>query len=257
MKQNTLLLLVIVLLCSGLISCQKEIVTDIPPDPAPGSVKLKTYIEDARNTPFSSIDTFDITYDVQDRIVSVVGRATGLRFLYAYQQASYITDIKVVDHLIIQDISFLNAAGWTDSTFQTNDEKDSSATRLIYNMSGQVVEERLYTYTTETGSIPDGNSYYEYDANGNVVKYTEKAATGQTIAVTSYTYNGNLNTVFLTPTSRPLPYKNLPVTKSIYYPGSGTESSTYEYTYDSNNNVTSEKETGSDGSFVIKKYIYN
>jgi len=256
MKQNPLLLLMIALLYGGLISCQKEVVDDLP-DPVPVVTKLKTYIEDARNTPLSTIDTFDITYDVQDRIVSVIGRITGLRFLYSYQQASYITDIKVVDHLIIRDVSFLNAAGWTDSTFQSNDEEDSSATRLIYNLNHDVIEERLYTYTTGTGSVPDGNNYYEYDANGNVLKYTEKTVTGQTISVTSYTYNDKLNTVFLTPANRPLPYKNLPVTKSVYYPGAGTESSTYEYSYDSNNNVTSEKETGSDGSFVIKKYIYN
>lgn len=256
MKQPIQFLLLIVLLCCGLISCQKDIVDDLP-DPAPGKVKLKTYIEDARNTPANILDTFDIVYDTQDRIVSVTGRATGLRFLYSYQPTNYITDIKVVDHLIIRDVSFLNAGGWTDSTFQTNDEKDSSATRLIYNLNHQVTEERLYVYTTETGSVPDGNNYYEYDANGNVVKYTEKTATGQTISVTSYTYNSYQNTVFLTPPNHPLPYKNLPLTKSIYYPGSDTESSAYEYTYDSNNNVISEKETGSDGSFVIKKYIYN
>lgn len=256
MKRHIHFLILSVLLCGGMISCQKGIVDDLP-DPVPAKVKLKTYIEDARSSPANILDTFEIAYDTQDRIVSVIGRITGLRFLYSYQPTNYITDIKVVDHLIIRDVSFLNAAGWTDSTFQTNDENDSSATRIIYNLNHQVIEERLYTYTTETGSVPDGNNYYEYDANGNVVKYTEKTATGQTISVTSYTYNSNQNTVFLTPLNYPLPYKNLPLTKSIYYPGSDTESSTYEYTYDSNNNVISEKETGSDGSFVIKKYIYN
>jgi hypothetical protein len=65
-----------------------------------------------------------------------------------------------------------------------------------------------------------------------------------------------LNTVFLTPPNHPLPYKNLPVTQSINYPGADTESSMVKYTYDNNKADISEKETGNDGSLVIKKYEY-
>jgi hypothetical protein len=256
MKQTFLLLSGTVFFSLLLASCQKDIVDDLPGEPQPSAVRLRTYIEDATNTSIPVIDTFDINYDSQDRILSVTGRLTGLKVLYNYHTSDYITDIKIIDHLIIRDVSYLNSLGWVDSTFQSNDDLDSSATKLIYNSNNQLIEERLYAYTTETGSVPDGNDYYEYDPNGNVIKYTEKRPTGETIATTTYTYNSFQNTVFLTPLYRPIPYKNLPVIKRVVYNGGSTESSETEYTYDSNNNVISEKETGSDGTFIIKKYIY-
>lgn len=256
MKQRFLILCAAAFFSLLLASCQKDIVDELPGQPQPGAVKLRTYIEDATNTAIPVIDTFDIDYDSQDRIISLIGRITGLKVLYNYRTSDYITDIKVINQLIIRSVSYLNTSGWVDSTFQTNDDLDSSASKLVYNSNNQLIEEKFYTYTTETGSVPAGNDYYEYDSNGNVIKYTEKTPAGETIATTTYTYNSFQNTVFLTPLYRPVPYKNLPVTKSVVYNGGGAESSETEYTYDSNNNVISEKETGNDGTFVIKKYIY-
>ena len=237
-----------------LISCQKDIVIDDLP--GTGSLKLKTYIEDARNTPYNAIDTFNVAYDETDRILALISNSGGGKFLFEYFTGSYALEIKYYDDIIIRDVSYINGAGLVDSTFQVNDTEDSSASKLIYNAGRQVVEERTYTYSALGGSILDGINYYTYDNNGNALTYTEKDETGEILSVTSYTYNDVLNTVFLTPSYHPLPFKNLPVTRSIIYSGGGSESSTIIYTYDTSSRVTSEKETFSDGTFVIKRYEY-
>ena len=253
MKQQHFLLLVFVLLCGVFESCQKEIVADDIPNPV--SVKLRTYIEDARNTSYNTIDTFDVNYDSQERIASLIGRGTGFKFLYSYQTSNYTTEIRFLEHLIIKDVSFLNGSGFVDSTFQYNDTGDSSTSKLTYSAKGEIIEERNYDYTLAGGSVLSDITTYVYDNNGNVITSTEKAANGQTIAVSTYTYNSFLNTVFLSPTNRPLYYKNLPATITVVS-GGVTESVTYEYTYDSDQRVISEKGSYSDGTFVIKKYEY-
>lgn len=254
MKLNLISASGIFLLASLFISCQKEIVTDLPDE---GSVKLRTYIEDARNTPYHAIDTFNIAYDESGRILALISNSTGAKFLYEYFTGSYALEIKVYDHIFIRDVSYINGAGLVDSTFQVNDAGDSSSSKLIYNASKQVTEERTYSYSALGGAILEGINYYTYDNNGNVVTYTEKDTSGETTSVTSYTYNAFLNTIFLTPSYHPLPFKNLIATRSTVYQGGGTDSSTFEYTYDSSNRVISEKETYSDGTFVIRHYEYS
>jgi hypothetical protein len=255
MKFNLSVTAIILLVVPVFTSCQKEIAVDDLP--GAGSVKLRTYIEDARNTPYNAIDTFNVSYDGDGRIVSLISVSSGAKFLYQYNPDNYVFDIKSQDHLIIRDVSYINGAGLVDSTFQYNDTEDSSTMKLLYNAARQVTEEREYDFSMLTGAVLQGINSYVYDNNGNVTEYTEKTASGQIISVTSYTYNNFLNTIFLVPGYRPLPYKNLPVTKSIYYPGGGTESSTTEYTFDNDSRVISEKETDSYGNFVIKKYLYN
>jgi hypothetical protein len=254
MKRNLLFIVCVLLLSAVFISCQKDIVIDDLPGAA--SVKLKTYIEDARNTPYNAIDTFNVAYDATDRILALISNSTGAKFLFEYYTGSYALEIKNYDHVIIRDVSYINSAGLVDSTVQVNDTDDSSTSKLIYNASKQVIEERTYTYSALGGPVLEGINYYTYDNNGNAITYTEKDESGQTISVTSYTYNDVLNTVFLTPSYHPLPFKNLPVTRSTVYTGGTTESSTSEYTYEISNRVTREKETYSDGTFVIKRYEY-
>ncbi len=254
MKSNLSFTICVLFLSSFFISCQKEIVVDDLPGAV--SLKLKTYIEDARNTPYNSIDTFNVTYDSQDRILSLVSNSSGGKFLYEYNMGNYALEIKDHDHVIIRDVSYINGAGLVDSTFQVNDTQDSSTSKLIYNLNKQVIEERSYIYSLVSGATLDGISYYTYDANGNATTYVEKTASGEMISTTTYTYNNILNTVFLTPSYHPLPFKNLPITKSVYFPGSGSETSTTEYTLDSSNRVIMEKETVAGGVFVIKRYEY-
>jgi hypothetical protein len=242
------------LLSGFLISCQKEIVVDDLPGNV--SLKVKRYIEDARNTQFNAIDTFNVVYDATDRILALQSNSTGFKFLYEYYTGSYALEIKNYDHVIIRDVSYINGAGLVDSTLQANDSGDSSTSKLIYNAGGQITEERTYSYSALGGAILYGINYYTYDNNGNAVTYTEKNESGQTISVTAYTYNDVLNTVFLTPSYRPVPFKNLPVTRRTVFTGGPTESSATEYTYDTSKRVTSEKETYSDGTFTIKHYEY-
>jgi len=92
--------------------------------------KLKLYIEDARATPYNSIDTFSLTYDNDNRITSL--RSKTLQFVYAYPSNGFTMDLYESSHLSIHEIGFIKG-NYVDSTFQYNDTFDSTTEKYIYN----------------------------------------------------------------------------------------------------------------------------
>ncbi len=93
-------------------SCQKDYT---PQTGQSTKTKLKTYIEDASKTPYNSIDTFNISYDASDRIISV-SNSGGSGFYYTYTATSYTMDLILAGQLNIRDISYINSDQLVDST---------------------------------------------------------------------------------------------------------------------------------------------
>ncbi len=245
-----------------LISCQKEYNPDGSGNPiVPVSSKVKMYIEDATNTPFPSIDSFDVTYDASNRIQSLVSRLDPLnKFQYTYNGSSNASlEIFNGGTVDIKELYYLNSNQLVDSSLQNNSTGDTSSSKFMYNANNQVIEELDYEYTPGIGNELITRISFEYDNAGNKTKETELDAAGDTLSVRTYTVNSSLfgPTSLLAPYI-PVSFKNLVSSESVYDPFGGTTSVTnFTYTFDSNGRITSETSSQPGTSFsIVKKYIY-
>lgn len=253
MRTNYIINAAVIFVVSVLFSCKKS-----DPAPSSGLAKVKTYIEDATNSPLHISDTFNVSYDANDRIQSLISTFSGGKFLYSYNGSSYTLDIMNANHLIIRETSFINSNSLVDSTFQYNDTNDSSTLRLIYNSNKQVIQQRWYEYSLISGAQLWKKEDFTYDANGNLIKNITTNPAGTTTIIITYTYNNVVpNLYLLGPVYRPVMYKNLPVSITYFYPGTGTtQSVAIAYVLDNNNRVVTETHTDNNGYTVIKKYSY-
>jgi hypothetical protein len=237
------------------ISCKKS----DPTQNGNSSSKVKTYIEDYSSQLIHVTDTFNISYDANDRVISLISTFSGGKFIYNYSgSSSYTLDIMRNSHLIIRETSFINANLLVDSTFQYNDTKDSGTTKLIYNSSGLQTQNRTYDYSISTGSVLWKINNYTYDPNGNLIKDIDTNPSGNINLITTYTYTNVATTVFsLATIYKPLPYKYLPNTITYFYPSTNTtETDNFSYTFDSFNRVSSQIQLDHNGNSTVKKFLY-
>jgi hypothetical protein len=247
MKKTTSLVLAALLMVAGM-SCQKEESVNPPPN---STNKIKTYTEDVTFQGGHIAETFNVNYDNKDRVISLVSATTpSSRFEYKYASDRFEMDIYVVGNLTIHGTFYLNSSGTlVDSVMQYNDTEDTTLTKYVYNGNKQLVQQREYEYSKQTGPVLFGTTYYTYDANGLVIK--EKDDDYET----TYKYDKVIkNTVNIGAPYMPLPIQ-LP-TQTITTDGSDTETVNYTYTFDSKNRLATEKAEISAGGTVIKTYTY-
>ncbi|MDR3716067.1 MAG: hypothetical protein P4L51_24955 [Puia sp.] len=216
------------------------------------SVRPKTYTENVTSSiTGNSVTTFDLTYDNNNRLISVVSTPAppALKTVYQYGTGSFTLDLYNSDALSIHEIVWLNAIPYIDSTFQYNDTQDTSTEKYIYNAGKQLVQKNEYTYSAATGGTLDNTTTYTYDNNGNVITETDDFST------TTYDYYPDLLTSFsLDMAYLPAP-RNLPKTVTINTGGT-TESATHTYTFDNNHRLVTDKIVASNGDIIIKSYTY-
>lgn len=239
-------------------SCQKEISGEIarPTDTTRtrgtggtlgSSFLVKTYTEDITTASGNLKVTFDLKYDISDRIVSMISRANaGDKFVYQYSANKFTMDLFNSNVLSIHMDCFLNNMQLIDSSLQYNDTRDTSTEKYSYNSAKQLTQKKEYEYNRSVAILIDKIAY-EYDAVGNVVIETGLSAT------TTYTYatqvnNLNFGQIYFSQS------KNLP-TKTITS-GAGGGTINHTYTVDSLNRVTSEKAISNDGNVLIRTYTY-
>ncbi len=230
------------------LSCQKE------PDFGEELVtnKIRTYTEEV-NSPVSGYikETFEVRYDQHDRIVGLESTTTpGNKFVYTYSDNDEFTlEIYGANVLVIRSRYFLNDFGFPDSTFQTNNEGDTSTAKYFYNANRQATAMWDYDYTTAGGSQLWNITEFSYDGKGRLIEESDN------YSITTYEYETEIaGRVILLPAFMLLP-PDLP-TKTIYT--SAGESYTIEHTYsfDSDGRLIREETAGSDGSIVVKSYTY-
>src|SRR5947208_6941337 len=130
-------------------SCQKQ--TDTPSSSQ--SFKIKTYTEDVTSASYHSVITYNLTYDSQNRLISVESTTSpGDKFVYSYpQQNLFQMDLYNSNLLSIHEDFYLNSFSYVDSTFQYNDTNDSTTEKYVYNSAKQLIERREYFYQSTTG----------------------------------------------------------------------------------------------------------
>lgn len=228
-------------------SCQKEIRT--PTDTL--NTLPKTYTEDVTSSVLgNSTTTFNLTYDDNNRILSVIDSKTpGNKQLYQYNTDTYTMDLYVNNQLSIHEIFYINAQSLVDSTLQYNDTNDSTTEKYIYNAAKQLIQLNEYDYKKATGGVLNNTHLYTYDNTGNPVKDSD------TSSVTAYTYypdllnNLSIGQVYFFQT------KNLIKTTTLTTGGT-TATLDHTYTFDSKNRQISEKMVASNGDMVIRTYTY-
>jgi len=247
---NSRILLVFSFIFCFLASCKKN--SDKGPSGA--SNKLKMYIEDARATPYNSIDTFSLTYDNNNRITSLFSKT--LKFTYAYtSNTGYSMDLYETGQLSIHEIGFIQGNGYVDSTFQYNNTNDSTTEKYIYN--GNVLTSKITYSYSKLNTTVDNRENYTYDNNGNLTKTVQFDGSGSITSTTTYTYTDKPFQLTTSPAYYPLQGKNLPASET-QTDGSGNVDATvtYTYTFDSQGRVTKETDTVAPGVYVVKTYVY-
>jgi hypothetical protein len=199
----------------------------------------------------NSVTTFDLTWDNNNRLISMVSTPAPpvLKIVYQYSTSSFTLDLFNSNTLSIHEIVWLNAIPFIDSTFQYNNTHDTTTEKYIYNSNKQLVQKNEYSFSTVSGSTLNNTTNDTYDNNGNVITETDDFGT------TTFDYYPSL----LNPFSIDMPY--LPATKNLQKTVSNNSggtiiSATHTYTFDSNNRLTTDKAVGSNGDIIIKSYTY-
>jgi hypothetical protein len=212
----------------------------------------KTYTEDIRSSALNSLTTYNLTYDGNYRLVSMVAVPDPpvAKFIFQYPSSLTVTmDMYTGTTLSIHENFWLNSASFADSTLQYNDTQDTTTEKYIYNANNLLTKVNYYDYHS-SGTTLIKTSSYTYDANGNAMTQTDNP--GGTI---TFTYYLTLNTFSIGNSFIPQP-KNL--VRSATLDNGGTPITVmHYYGFDSNNRLIKDTVT-TDASdlIVLKSYTY-
>lgn len=244
--------LFIISFCASLfiLSCQKELSTT---GGTGGniSMKLKTYGE-SYTSPGSggATEIFNVSYDGSDRISGLISAsAPGNKFTFTYPTPEKVVMNIFTNGSVEITVNYFLKNGLVDSNFQTTSSLDTLSSKYFYT-SGRVITEKDYEY--DFGPKLSNIITFTYDANGNIIK--NQGTDGE---VETYTYYmDKLNTTPVVFPPLPFTGKNLIRTYTLSSGGSIDTSYTATYTFDSDNRMTAIKETYTDGTVVIKTFVY-
>ncbi|MEO6722625.1 MAG: hypothetical protein ABIN67_19805 [Ferruginibacter sp.] len=236
-------------------ACQKE------PDPFVSNVsdKVISYTEDVTSVSggYHSVTTYNISYDANNRVVSIVSATNnGDKFLLAYPAANkYTLDLYNMNTLSIHEDFFLTSDSFLDSAFQYNDTQDSSTEKYFYNSNKQLIKMNEYDYSIVSGSILNNSTSYVYNNEGDLITTTDSFKN-----IDTYEYFSNLSyalPVIIGPPNSTANKKSHLVKKhTLTSNGSFVGSADFTYTFDSSDRISTEKALINDGSIVIKTYQY-
>ena len=238
-------LVVITLLIISLASCKKD---DSNQSPAPRE-RIKTYTETLVSSSFGTLSyTYNLSYDQDGRLLSMVNaESAGDRFVFTYGQAGFNMEIFGNNDLVIHQDVFLNG-NLMDSTFQYNNEGDTTTEKYFYNGDNMLVTLNRYSHSGDV-SVLDEVVTYTYDANKNLtreashygsINYEYDAATPEII---------DLFPVYFS-YSKQLPSK---VTSTYLNHDYVAE---HSYSLDAKNRLVSDVATFINGDVVTKTFTY-
>jgi hypothetical protein len=229
-------------------SCQKDIFNNIPSPPT--SYKVKTYTEDVTIGSTHSVVTYNLSYDANGKLISVISTSNpGDKFVFQYSNSSYSMDLYSSNILSIHEEFYLNSNSFVDSTFQYNDTHDSTTEKYLFNGSNQLIILKIYVYSIATGSVLSNTENYEYDGYGNVIKITDNNSVTTNDYYTNLVNNIDIfNPLFVAG-------KNLIKTTTSDLGGT-TVIINHTYTFDSSNRLITDKAVADSGEILIKSYTY-
>ncbi len=191
--------------------------------------------------------TYNVTYDANNRVTSIISTDNTDKLLYDYPSSTKYTIDEYSNPSSIPDFHkevYLNSVSLVDSVFFRQYGNDTVTEKYSYNSSKQLISKK----TTPKG-YSSTIDYYIYDASGNPT----------TNSTTNYVTTSTYSTL---PNSNPLAEPNffqspnLILTSSTYN-GGVLYSTSYTYTFDSNNRLSSEKTIDQQGRTTsMRTYSY-
>ena len=245
MKSKTLTLLSIGI-ALFLAACQK----DKQPDANSNVLKVKNYSEKVVSSDGDSIvANYNLSYDANNRITALSQvEVPGNKFLFTYESDNkYSMEIYLKGALSIHEDFFLNSRHSIDSTYQYNDEEDTTSEKYLYNANNQ-----LTTVKEFYNSVVDNVTTYTYDNNGNVVKTTD---TDNQVETFDYYPDLVYAMPFTTPLQSAIPahlVKNHKITSNGYVVANIVST----YTFDSKNRISTITQTLDDGGVATQTFTY-
>ncbi|HVM87055.1 MAG TPA: hypothetical protein VMT76_02630 [Puia sp.] len=216
--------------------------------------KVKLYIEDATQTAYNEIDTFTLSYDNQDRIISL--ESPIIKQTYTYGSGnSFSMDLYTYGAWSIHEIFYLNGSAIVDSTLQYNNTSDTSSEGYLFSGT-TLLQKKEYIYSSSAVQI-DTQDDYTYDNNGNMTKDVQSDGNGNVGTVITYTYTDKPLNPLVTPKYFTLQSKNLPATQTqVDGYGNPLLTITYSYNFDNQGRLIKDTETYDNGDVVVKSYVY-
>jgi hypothetical protein len=211
-----------------------------------------TYTEDIRSSALNSLTTYNLTYDGNHQLISMVSVPDPpvAKFIFQYPTSLSVTmDMYTSNTLSIHENIWLNTNLFADSTLQYNDTQDTTTEKYFYGANNLMLQANYYDYHS-TGTILTKTTTYNYDANGNVTTQTDNPG-----GTTTFTYYTVLNTFSLGNSFIPGPINLI---RSATLDNGGTPvTAMHTYSFDSNNRVIKDSITTSGTDLVVvKSYTY-
>ena len=211
----------------------------------------KTYTQDIRNPSGNSAITYNLTYDGNYNLLSMIAvPETAGKFIFQYpNNNSVIVDTYFGALLGIHELILLNASQFADSTIQIYATHDTTLAKYIYNANNLLLKSNYYDYHS-SGITLTKTSVYNYDINGSVITQTDTP--GGTI---TYTYYTKVNNFGLGNSFIPGPKFYL---RSASVDSGGTPVTTmHYYNFDSNDRLIQDSITTSNTNTIeVKSYTY-
>jgi YD repeat-containing protein len=218
--------------------------------------KVKTYTESITTPGSGTIAaTYNLTYDANNRITSVTqADVPGNKFVFSYtSDTKYSMDLFEAGEISVHEDIFLNSNALPDSTFQYDNDEDTTTEKYIYNSKNQLLTLKEYEYSTIYGSDIDNITTYTYDADGNVATTTD--TNNQTETFEYYpdlVYAMPLTNPLLNSTKAMHLVKTHQITSNGYLVGSIVNT----YTFDSNKRISTITQTLDDGTVATQTFTY-
>jgi len=227
-------------------ACKKESAGSNAPQ------KLKSYTEDFTALGIGHVvETFNISYDAQDRITSVVSATKpGHKLVYQYSNENQFTFDKYEDNKVtLHNTYFINGLSLVDSTYQYNNQRDTSSVKYMYDSEKKLVKQKQYILSYRVPPVLYNTVTFQYDLKGTLTKESDS------YYETTYGYDEHINnTVQVEPFY--FPFKQQLPTHTFTTRFGTTNTTEHTYTFDSNKRVISEKALSSDGRVTIRTYTY-
>jgi hypothetical protein len=239
--------LYVLLLISVISSCKKDTAG------SNGNQKITSYTEDFTAPGVGHlVETFNVSYDGQGRITSIESATKkGHRMVYQYTGTNRFTYDKYEDDKVtLHNDYFINGElGLVDSTYQYNNQRDTSSVKYIYDSDKKLIKQKQYVHSYLLPPVWYNTVNYQYDLNGTLTKESDN------YYETSYGYDDDVkNTVKLEPFYFPvqphLPSHTFTTRWGI------TITTVHTYTFDGNKRISSEKAASSDGRVTVTTYTY-
>jgi hypothetical protein len=240
--------LYILLLIIAIPACKKDTAGS-----SHGNQKITSYTEDFTAPGVGHVvETFNVSYDGQGRITGIESASKkGHRMVYQYTGNDRFTYDKYEDDKVtLHNDYFINAElGLVDSTYQYNNQRDTSSVKYIYDSDKKLVKQKQYVHNYLLPPVWYNTVSYQYDLKGTLTKESDN------YYETSYGYDDDVdNTVklepFYFPVQQRLPSHTFTTRWGI------TITTVHTYTFDPNKRISSEKAASSDGRVTIRTYTY-